>query len=37
MFDDAMETTKRKDNGEKKREPNEFVQQLMEIISDAGM
>ncbi|VDI72691.1 chitin synthase [Mytilus galloprovincialis] len=25
MFDDAMETTQRKDNGEKKREPNEFA------------
>ena len=30
MFDDAMETT---DN---KREPNEFVQQLIEIITEAG-
>ncbi|CAC5411436.1 CHS1 [Mytilus coruscus] len=37
MFDDAMETTQRKEGGEKKREPNEFVQQLMEIMSEAGM
>ncbi|CAG2218266.1 CHS1 [Mytilus edulis] len=37
MFDDAMETTGGKDGKEKKREPNEFVQQLMEIISEAMM
>ncbi|XP_071168512.1 chitin synthase chs-2-like [Mytilus edulis] len=37
MFDDAMETTQRKEGEGKKREPNEFVQQLMEIMSEAGM
>lgn len=37
MFDDAMETTGGKDGKEKKREPNEFVQQLKEIISEVRM
>lgn len=31
MFDDAMETT------ENKREPNEFVKQLIEVITEAGV
>ena len=36
MFDDAMETVAAKEERGKKREPNEFVQQFMEIISEAG-
>ena len=31
MFDDAMEIT------ENKRVPNEFVQQLIEVITEAGV